>query len=839
MALPGHYLINYTDPRKESFIIEPFQTDGGITPTSNSPHGSARRISTPLLLYGRDVPNYGERIAENFVQHLENFAGPAAPFAPIEGQLWFDTGKCYKILAWTNAYTLTLKGDVQSDFVSFISDEEGLTIAFRPVNSNVDNSLQQIKVLAKTVSISGGNTVVTFVSSKGEQIQLPPTVVEGFIAAETDQYSRMCVATSVPDVNFPEDRKKRKIKWLDITNVYSSADEPNLHTRTVGDLWLDEVSGQLHVYNTTGQWTSVAARYLPLTGGTMAGDIRMNTHKVYSSAPISPTSPDDKTALVNRDYVDVIETAIRGQVTGLSTQLNELASTGLGSKVNKSGDVMTGGLKFGGPNGIDMNNNSITNLPTMFNGNFADPTNTQIITEGSHAVTKMYVARAFAQHILDQAHGAGGFIQIQPDGTGRVPENLAFVTPVGLSKKMIWRDVGTNNQHSVYANFSGTSSQFVIEAGHDANDTIDIRHTLQESTTENYPLMQFGVNANRSYKSLYIFDGQPRTGGTMYEMVDENKAATKGYVNAQIALIPPPSTGTGTTVTSIAFGSTQLSNTSMTYSMTLTQDNGAPTLSTDMYHKHLPTDITLQYTRPLTGMWEFLETSEDLMSSDLLSNGDPITGEVSVVQYLNALAEHKAPLHNAEFGNLPHCGYEIEIVEYNTSAKTIRVEGNRIFEFKIGCKLVIDGSVGNDGVYTIVNAVAGVPIGAEPTTVVTVKQPLAVNGAENSGNATILIGQFTDDDQPSNFITRTTLDYEIDKVAEIKRSFWKATSVDTNVVHSLGFTYSMGSNRLWVFKNGLKQRNSIMSGGTYNETTSTTITISSVEIDDEFEFYEI
>ena len=54
--------------------------------------------STSLALLGREIVNYGEIIAQNFVYLLENFAGPATadlssgpPRNPLSGQLWYHT----------------------------------------------------------------------------------------------------------------------------------------------------------------------------------------------------------------------------------------------------------------------------------------------------------------------------------------------------------------------------------------------------------------------------------------------------------------------------------------------------------------------------------------------------------------------------------------------------------------------------------------------------------------------------------------------------------------------------------------------------------------------------
>ncbi len=48
---------------------------------------------TSLGLVGRNYVGYGETQNENFVFLLENFSNTAPPLRPLEGQLWFDSGK--------------------------------------------------------------------------------------------------------------------------------------------------------------------------------------------------------------------------------------------------------------------------------------------------------------------------------------------------------------------------------------------------------------------------------------------------------------------------------------------------------------------------------------------------------------------------------------------------------------------------------------------------------------------------------------------------------------------------------------------------------------------------
>jgi hypothetical protein len=73
------YTINFSDPSKITAVTVPDMPPGINT------------VDTSLSLVGRGYPNYGQKIAENFVHLLENFASAAPPDNPIEGQLWYDT----------------------------------------------------------------------------------------------------------------------------------------------------------------------------------------------------------------------------------------------------------------------------------------------------------------------------------------------------------------------------------------------------------------------------------------------------------------------------------------------------------------------------------------------------------------------------------------------------------------------------------------------------------------------------------------------------------------------------------------------------------------------------
>lgn len=93
MAILTDYIINYTDPLKGSFIIKPYTSNGPKFPTTSVRPSSSSVSNSPLLLYGKGHPNYGERTDENLLHLTENFSGSSAPITDssrntLKGILW-------------------------------------------------------------------------------------------------------------------------------------------------------------------------------------------------------------------------------------------------------------------------------------------------------------------------------------------------------------------------------------------------------------------------------------------------------------------------------------------------------------------------------------------------------------------------------------------------------------------------------------------------------------------------------------------------------------------------------------------------------------------------------
>ena len=52
--------------------------------------GTIDTATTDLSLFGKGYPGFGERMNENFISLLENFASTTSPNNKIRGQLWYD-----------------------------------------------------------------------------------------------------------------------------------------------------------------------------------------------------------------------------------------------------------------------------------------------------------------------------------------------------------------------------------------------------------------------------------------------------------------------------------------------------------------------------------------------------------------------------------------------------------------------------------------------------------------------------------------------------------------------------------------------------------------------------
>ena len=67
------------------------KTNSSASPNAYTVQDGVVNTQTDLSFIGKGYAGYGELIAENFLQLLENFSNTSAPTKPIQGQLWWDS----------------------------------------------------------------------------------------------------------------------------------------------------------------------------------------------------------------------------------------------------------------------------------------------------------------------------------------------------------------------------------------------------------------------------------------------------------------------------------------------------------------------------------------------------------------------------------------------------------------------------------------------------------------------------------------------------------------------------------------------------------------------------
>lgn len=79
--------------------------------------GTVNSTSTELTLIGKNYPNYGTFLNDNFVHLLENASNSTAPATPLTGQLWWDTAgnlKVYTGSVWKPLGSVTANASAPS-----------------------------------------------------------------------------------------------------------------------------------------------------------------------------------------------------------------------------------------------------------------------------------------------------------------------------------------------------------------------------------------------------------------------------------------------------------------------------------------------------------------------------------------------------------------------------------------------------------------------------------------------------------------------------------------------------------------------------------------------------
>jgi hypothetical protein len=139
--------------------------------------------TTSLSLLGKDASGYGQYIADNFVQLLENFASPNPPNSPQAGQLWYNKGSSllsvYNSSTWiplaTQAWVSSQNYVLQSTLTNFASQ----SFVLQQVAANIVNTALTGTPTAPTASLGTNSSQIAttaFVTSSINLINVNHTL---------------------------------------------------------------------------------------------------------------------------------------------------------------------------------------------------------------------------------------------------------------------------------------------------------------------------------------------------------------------------------------------------------------------------------------------------------------------------------------------------------------------------------------------------------------------------------------------------------------------------------------------------------------------------------------
>lgn len=497
MALPGAYIINRTDPTSGSFTINPNTTNGPVSPTQYLPYtgenGPATGINTSLVFYGKGVPGYGERIAEDFVNMLENFSGPKAPVAPIHGQLWLSTGHSFQIISNTTQ-TITINGNHVATFDP--------TFPFKTVAPNIANSTND------TVQLGNWTTDFSTFTGVNTTIQVNETIAGtlpsgSYITIEAAEGNhRLKIYDAV------------KAAWISATPIAYTGSGPGVgDVPSLGDMWFQTGAplSTIRVYDGVA-WADIidVSNYLDLTlGGTVTGPVIFNDNVTFND-PVAFTDSVVFSGLVTHNGQTIFNDPIIANSTatfnGVLTSNNPAVFndvTTFNDPVTFNDSAIFDGPIFSTDGVLNFNSNVIDNLISPV---FAYPSSP---FDANKAVNVDYVNDAVAYAIANGGGGSGFVLKTGDMMSG----DLKFESPNNinnsngpLDKGIQWIDefethdpfyrifIDTTDsvfgkRGLVFSNEYGSSDDNFIFRHQLATPTIDVFTINYDTVVSNVPVM--------------------------------------------------------------------------------------------------------------------------------------------------------------------------------------------------------------------------------------------------------------------------------------------------------------------------------------------------------------
>lgn len=387
--------------------------------------GTVDISTTDLALFGKGYAGFGERLNENFVKILENFANTTAPVKKIKGQLWYDT-LTNQIKVWNGS-------------------------TFKPVGSSTVGTTRPTSVNAGDMWFDTGNGQLYVYSGNGWQL-IGPTTVSG-----------TGVTQVVPDSVRDNVGVFKSILKLTVDDQIVAIVSREQFTP------LNSITGFTTVYKgiTMNSTSIVGAKFVgtatnsELFGGLTINDF-LKTNQAETTNYQFTVATDDGLLVGNSSD------ALLGVTGGTNVVLqNNTVNGNILFRVNKGGDTETTAMTISGSTGhVSIPNLTVAGRLTITGSQVVVETQTLSIEDNIIELNRNISSAAAMPNY-------SGLKVRRSDAAGEINENLYWV----------WDETFADDGTTTYGNAGGAWTAF-RDQGEIASPTlVDIRANIVHATS--------------------------------------------------------------------------------------------------------------------------------------------------------------------------------------------------------------------------------------------------------------------------------------------------------------------------------------------------------------------